>query len=335
MVIENKLMVVLIICTLFSANKAISQKKIIGFYNCENFYDTTNQINVSDEDFLPGSVKGYNQKAYELKSKNLARVLYALGNIENADGIALLGVVEIENKMVLTKLLAEPLIKKYQYKYLHFDSKDLRGIDVALIYNPSKFKPYQYRPYSLTDNNHFNDYATRDILYVTGTLENEWVHILVNHWPSRRGGEKASMSKRLWAATVCKRIMDSVGKIDPKAKWIVMGDFNDNPTNKSIKLLALFNPFMLPFRKGMGTLAYNDSWNLFDQILISANWMKDSTLINCKPVIYKNNELIETQGRYKGYPKRTYNGNQLRGGYSDHFPVALIFSLKNEGNDLK
>ena len=114
-----------------------------------------------------------------------------------------------------------------------------------------------------------------------------------------------------------------------------MGDFNDNPTNNSIKLLALFNPFMLPFRKGMGTLAYNDSWNLFDQILISANWMKDSTLINCKSVIYKNNELIETQGRYKGYPKRTYNGNQLRGGYSDHFPVALIFSLKNEGNDLK
>ena len=333
--IENKLMVVLIICTHFSANKAISQKNIIGFYNCENFYDTTNQINVSDEDFLPGSVKGYNQKAYELKSKNLARVLYALGNIENADGIALLGVVEIENKMVVTKLLAEPLIKKYRYKFLHFDSKDLRGIDVALIYNPSKFIPYQYRPYSLTDKNHFNDYATRDILYVTGTLENEWVHILVNHWPSRRGGEKASMSKRLWAATVCKRIMDSVGKIDPKAKWIVMGDFNDNPTNKSIKLLALFNPFMLPFRKGMGTLAYNDSWNLFDQILISANWMKDSTLINCKPVIYKNNELIETQGRYKGYPKRTYNGNQLRGGYSDHFPVALIFSLKNEGNDLK
>lgn len=333
--IENKLIVVLTTLTVFCTNKAISQKNIIGFYNCENFYDTTNQVNVSDEDFLPGSVKGYNQKAYELKSKNLARVLYALGNIENADGIALLGVVEIENKMVLTKLLAEPLIKKYQYKYLHFDSKDLRGIDVALIYNPSKFKPYQYRPYSLTDNNHFNDYATRDILYVTGTLENEWVHILVNHWPSRRGGEKASMSKRLWAATVCKRIMDSVGKIDPKAKWIVMGDFNDNPTNKSIKLLALFNPFMLPFRKGMGTLAYNDSWNLFDQILISANWMKDSTLINCKPVIYKNNELIETQGRYKGYPKRTYNGNQLRGGYSDHFPVALIFSLKNEGNDLK
>ena len=345
MQIKNSLLIVLTLITVFCTNKANCQKNIIGFYNCENFYDTTNQVNVSDEDFLPGSVKSYNQKAYASKSKNLARVLYALGNIENAGGLALMGVVEIENKMVLTKLLSEPLIRKYQYKYLHFDSKDLRGIDVALVYNPLKFKPYQYRPYSLTDDTHFNDYATRDILYVSGKLENEWVHILVNHWPSRRGGEKASMPKRLWAANVCKRIMDSVGKTNPKAKWIVMGDFNDNPTDKTIKSLGLYNPFILPFRKGMGTLAYNDSWNLFDQILISPNWTNESrkekrikaesVTTTCKTVIYKNNDMIETQGRYKGYPKRTYNGNHLRGGYSDHFPVALIFSLKNEKNDLK
>jgi len=335
MYIENKFLIVLALVTVLFVNKVNSQKNIISFYNCENFYDTTNQINVSDEDFLPGSLKGYNQKVYASKSKNLASVIYALGNIENADGVALLGVVEVENKMVLTKLLAEPLIRKHQYKYVHFDSKDLRGIDVALIYNPSKFKPYQYRPYSLTDETHFNDYATRDILYVTGKLGNEWVHILVNHWPSRRGGEKASMPKRLWAATVCKRIMDSVGKTNPTAKWIVMGDFNDNPNNKSIKSLALFNPFVVPFRKGMGTLAYNDSWNLFDQILLSKNWVADSVINYCKPIIYKNSELIETQGRYKGYPKRTYNGNQLRGGYSDHFPVALIISLKNDKNGPK
>lgn len=343
--IKNEFLFLWILINLFCANKAISQKNIISFYNCENFYDTTNQANVSDEDFLPNSVKGYNQKAYNSKSKNLARVVYALGNIDNANGIALLGLVEVENKTVLTKLLADPLIRKHQYKYIHFDSKDLRGIDVALIYNPAKFKPYQYRPYSLTNENHFNDYATRDILYVVGVLENEWVHVLVNHWPSRRGGEKASMPKRLWAASVCKRIMDSVQKINPEAKWIVMGDFNDNPTDKSIRSLALYNPFLVPFRRGKGTLAYNDSWNLFDQILISQNWMAeqrktkqqaiDSTLINCKPIIYKNSDMVESQGRYKGYPKRTYNGNQLRGGYSDHFPVALIFSFKNAKNDLK
>jgi len=342
---KNSPIIVFTFMTFFCTHKANSQKNIIGFYNCENFYDTTNQVNVSDEDFLPGSVKGYNQKAYNSKAKNLASVIYALGNIENAGGIALLGVVEVENKLVLTKLLAEPLIRKYQYKYLHYDSKDIRGIDVALIYDPSKFKPYQYRPYSLTDETHFNDYATRDILYVTGQLDNEWVHILVNHWPSRRGGEKASMPKRLWAASVCKRIMDSVGLINPKAKWIVMGDFNDNPTDKSIKSLGLYNPFILPFRKGMGTLAYNDSWNLFDQILISPNWVNESrkekgsktdlAITTCKTVVYKNNDMIETQGRYKGYPKRTYNGNQLRGGYSDHFPVALIFNLKNEKNEPK
>jgi hypothetical protein len=124
-----------------------------------------------------------------------------------------------------------------------------------------------------------------------------------------------------------------------------MGDFNDNPTDKSIKSLGLYNPFILPFRKGMGTLAYNDSWNLFDQILISPNWVNESrkekgsktdlAITTCKTVVYKNNDMIETQGRYKGYPKRTYNGNQLRGGYSDHFPVALIFNLKNEKNEPK
>lgn len=209
MQIKNRFLIVWTLTMVFCTSKANCQKNIIGFYNCENFYDTTNQVNVSDEDFLPGSLKSYNQKAYASKSKNLARVLYALGNIENAGGITLLGVVEVENKMVLTKLLAEPLISKYQYKYLHYDSKDLRGIDVALIYNPTKFKPYQYRPYSLTDDTHFNDYATRDILYVTGKLENEWVHILVNHWPSRRGGERhpcqsvfgrQMFAKELWTA---------------------------------------------------------------------------------------------------------------------------------------
>ena len=343
--INHALLLILLILITSFGKEANCQKSIIGFYNCENFYDTTNQANVTDEDFLPESVKGYNRKAYDSKSKNLARVLYALGNLENANGLAILGVVEIENKIVLSKLLEDPLLKKHHYKYVHFDSKDLRGIDVALIYNPAKFKPYQFRPYSLTDETHFTDYATRDILYVTGLLENEWVHILVNHWPSRRGGEKISTPKRLWAASVCKRIMDSVQKNNPTARWIVMGDFNDNPTDKSLRMLGLQNPFLLPYRKGMGTLAYNDSWNLFDQILISPNWVKElpqkkgipkgSYLNYCKPVIYKNNEMIETQGRYKGYPRRTYNGNNLRGGYSDHFPVALIFSLKNDKNEPK
>jgi len=311
------------------------QKVLIGFYNCENFYDTINQANVVDEDFLPTSEKKYNQIVYDLKCARLANVIYKMGTLEDVNGIALLGLAEIENKIVLNKLISTPLLKKYHYKFIHFDSKDPRGVDVALIYNPSQFTPYLYRPYSLTDETHFTNYATRDILYVKGRLVNEWVHVLVNHWPSRRGGEQTSASKRIWASTFCKHIMDSIYNQDPNAKFIVMGDFNDNPTNKSITQLHMENPFNKMYKNGIGSLAYNDAWNLFDQILLSPSWNSNSlekssifSLTKYKSIIYKNQNMIETTGKYAGYPKRTYNGTQFNAGYSDHFPVALIFTLK-------
>jgi len=252
--------------------KLPAQSIIVGFYNCENFYDTTDQLKVIDEDFTPNSQKNYNSKAYAIKSNHLAKVIYGMGKMDNSNGIAIMGLVEIENKWVLEKLITEPMLQKYHYKYLHFDSKDQRGVDVALIYNPSYFEPYQYKPYSLTDAEHFNDYATRDILYVKGRLDGEWVHILVNHWPSRRGGAFLSNSKRIWAASICKKIMDSVAIIDPQAKFIVMGDFNDNPNNVSIKSLELLNPFYTLFKNGYGSIAFRDSWSLFDQILLSRHW---------------------------------------------------------------
>jgi len=343
-----KLILLIGCCSLSNVN---AQNLIVGFYNCENFYDTTNQLNVIDEDFLPNSEKEYNQMAYDLKSKNLARILCALGKIDNSNGISIMGLAEIENKAVLNKLLEDPLIRKYHYKYIHFDSKDPRGIDLALVFNPLYFIPYQFKPITLTDATHFTTYATRDILYVKGLLNHNLVHILVNHWPSRRGGGGSSISKRNWAAQVCRKVIDSVCLIDPTAKFIVMGDFNDNPNNKSIQSLHLINPFLPLFKKGMGSIAFRDSWNLFDQILLSPNWSinltsyprLDSTnentafmsLINYKPVIYTNPDMIETQGRYRGYPKRTYDGDQFRGGYSDHFPVALIFKAKSAEKPLK
>lgn len=315
------------------------QKVLIGFYNCENFYDTINQANVVDEDFLPDSEKKYNKIVYEIKAERLSAVIYKLGELESTNGVAFIGLAEIENKIVLNKLITSPLLKKYHYKFIHFDSKDQRGVDVALIYNPSQFVPYQYLPISLTDETHFTNYATRDILYVKGRLVNEWVHILVNHWPSRRGGEKSSASKRIWASSICKRIIDSVQKNDPGAKFIVMGDFNDNPTNKSLTQLNMVNPFLKMYRNGIGSLAYNDAWNLFDQILLSPNWRgvglekdKNFTLNNYKSIVYSNENMVEHEGKYAGYPKRTYNGSQFNAGYSDHFPVALIFTLKMAEN---
>jgi len=347
---------------------------IVGFYNFENYYDTTNQMNVTDEEFLPNSAKGYNSIRYNNKSAHLALVIAGIGKINNAKGISLLGIAEIENKMVLKKLAADPMIKKYNYQFIHFDSKDSRGIDVALMYQPAHFKPYQYRSYSLTDATHFTTYATRDILYVQGELDKTWVHILVNHWPSRRGGENASAEKRIWAATVCKRIMDSIESRDPKAKIIVMGDFNDNPNNKSLKRLKMYNPFLKLFNRGMGSMAYRDSWSLFDQILLNTNWsmeqeeqsarskkapnlrnpqpalsiinsqhpatMQPSSnnyfdLIYCKSIIYRSAALTQQDGKYQGYPKRTWNGDQFNEGYSDHYPAIIIFKAKNAEKPLK
>ena len=357
-----------------STGTADAKSIIVGFYNFENYYDTTNQLNVADEEFLPNSAKEYNSVRFKNKSAQLAAVIYGIGKINNASGISLLGIAEVENKMVLKKLADEPMIKKYTYQFIHFDSKDSRGIDVALMYQPAHFKPYQYRSYSLTDATHFTTYATRDILYVQGQLDKTWVHILVNHWPSRRGGENASAEKRIWAATVCKRIMDSIENQDPKAKFIVMGDFNDNPNNKSLKHLKMYNPFLKLFNRGLGSMAYRDSWSLFDQILLNANWpmeqeqqggrsikgpdtshpqpaianknnqylshMQPSSeapndLIYCKSIIYRSAALTEQNGKYQGYPKRTWNGDQFNGGYSDHYPAVIIFKAKNDEKPLK
>ncbi len=333
-------LIILFLLLLFNTLEA--QKIIVGFYNCENFYDTLNNIGTIDEDFLPTSAKAYTQKRFDIKSSHLAKVIEGLGKMDSAKGISLLGLAEIENKIVLEKLVQEKIIQKYNYKYIHFDSKDLRGVDVALIYNPVYFTPYQTKIFSLSDSSHFTHFTTRDILYVKGQLEQEWVHVLVNHWPSRRGGEKKSSANRIWAASVCKRIMDSIQSRQPNSRFIVMGDFNDNPNNKSLLSLQIDNPFAHLFKNGLGSIAYNDSWSLFDQILLSKSWrssLLDSgqafALTSYKPIVYKSFEMTENEGRYQGYPKRTYNGDQFRGGFSDHFPVALIFSVKMAVNPLK
>ena len=310
--------------------------QVVAFYNCENYYDTTNQLSVNDEEFLPNSAKGYSALRYAQKTNQLSKVVFGLGQLGQKEGLALLGVAEIENQYVLEKVIQSNALKRYQYKYIHFNSNDPRGIDVALIYQTRFFTPYQYKTYSLKDASHFQTYATRDILFVKGKLHQQWVYILVNHWPSRRGGSNLAKKNRLWAASTCKRIMDSINLVDKAAYWIVMGDFNDNPNNKSIRTLRLTNPFLHLFHQGQGSLAFRDSWNLFDQILLSQNWSRpNSALTNYQSIIYSTKDMIETQGKYIGYPKRTWNGDQFRGGYSDHFPVALIFRPNNAEKPLK
>lgn len=332
----------LLVCS-FSlfAQKKEYKPVVISFYNLENLFDTLDNTMINDEEFLPNGPRNYNGKIYSDKLNKLATVISQIGIESNPDGPAILGVAEVENDTVLHDLIHQPLIEKRNYKIVHYDSKDARGIDVGLLYNPKYFtveasdKLYVQLPGGSKDA-----YYTRDILWVKGKLDGETIHVYVNHWPSRSGGEKRSAPGRNAAAQVCKNHIDSIAKIEPNAKVVIMGDLNDDPINESIAQIlgakpkqadvnkgGLYNPWTELYKRGTGTLAYQDAWGLFDQIIISYPWLNKNQngLFFYQQHIFFKEYLVENQGRYKGYPMRTWDGNTYRGGYSDHFPTYLVF----------
>ncbi len=312
---------------------------LVGFYNLENLFDTLDGPN-NDEEFLPRGAKQYTGAVYWDKLDKLVRVISGIGKNRSPDGLALMGCAEVENETVLRDLVAHPGLADRNYGYVHFDSPDERGIDVALLYNPRYFYLFTGRP--LLVDNRYPDGSprhTRDILYVHGKLSGEEVHVLVAHWPSRRGGEQATSPYREQAAAVCRTVIDSVLAADPGARIILMGDLNDDPVNKSVVEVlesksepeevdgsSMYNPWMEYYRSGKGTLAYRDAWNLFDQILLSGAWLDrtgDGFFFH-KAVIYHKSWMRQHRGRYRGYPLRTYNWNKYMGGYSDHFPTYVV-----------
>src|SRR5690349_6718793 len=256
----------------------------IGFYNLENLFDTIDSPTTNDADFLPNGHLLWNTEKYLSKQSNMAKVIALLGADLSPDGVALLGVSEVENKKVLEDLVAQPALKSRRYQIVHYDSPDERGIDVGLLYQPKYFTVTGSRsvPVPLKDPaTGLPDY-TRDILYVAGKFDGEPMHIMVGHWPSRRGGETASAYARAAAAQVCKNLADSIKTINPEAKIIVMGDLNDDPDNKSLTQVLkakrsadnlkgdeLYNPMFDIYKNGNGTLGYRDAWNLFDQMIVS------------------------------------------------------------------
>ncbi len=341
--------IVLAFFLLFCGLSAFSQKTdykvaVIGFYNLENFYDTINNPIVDDEEFLPHGPKNYNSKVYWDKVNKLATVISQIGTEVNKDGPAILGVAEIENDTVLNDLVNHPLIKDRNYKYVHYDSKDVRGVDVGLLYNPKYFKVNKSRKIYVTlPAGSKESFFTRDVLWVNGMLDGEEINVFVNHWPSRRGGEERSKPARLAAAAANKKYVDTLEKLNPLAKIIVMGDLNDDPINESltkvlnakahtenVSLGCFYNPWVEMYKKGYGTLAYMDAWGLFDQIIVNSNWLnKDQKgFFYYRQHIFNKEYLVENIGKYKGYPMRTWDGNTYRGGYSDHFPTYLVMLKK-------
>ncbi|MBS1747177.1 MAG: endonuclease/exonuclease/phosphatase family protein [Bacteroidetes bacterium] len=323
-----------------SAQKQQYKPLIVAFYNLENFYDTINNPNINDEDFLPTGAKNYTGEIYSDKINHLATVISQIGTDINPQGIALIGVAEIENDTVLNDLIHHPLLNKRNYGIVHYDSRDARGIDVALLYNPKYFSVLESKKIFVNlPRGTKNSYFTRDVLWVKGVLDGDTIHVFVNHWPSRVGGEERSAPGRTAAAMVDKKMIDSIEKNNINVKIIVMGDLNDDPISPSVvKVLGakgkikdvqpggLFNPWMDLYRKGNGTLAYQDAWGLFDQIIISAAWLDKNQqgYFYFQPHIFNKEFMIENVGKYKGYPMRTWDGNVYRGGYSDHFPTYII-----------
>lgn len=329
---------------IFAQDKHDYKVAVVAFYNLENFYDTINNTMVNDEEFLPTGEKNYNTAIYFNKVGKLAKVIAEIGTEFTPDGPAILGVAEIENDTVLNDLVHHPLIKNRDYHFVHYDSKDIRGVDVGLLYNPKYFTVLSSRKlFVRLPANAKESIFTRDVLWVKGLLNGETVHVFVNHWPSRRGGEERSEPGREAAAQVDKNMIDSINQAEPNAKFIVMGDLNDDPVNNSITHVlgakgdmeevqpgGLYNPWYKMYKKGIGTLAYQDAWGLFDQIMISYAWLNKSQngFFFFQQKIFNKEYLIENTGKYKGYPMRTWDGNTYRGGYSDHFPTYIIMLKK-------
>ena len=330
---------------------ASAQKKYsvygVGFYNQENLFDTCHDEGKRDYDFLPTGSYKWNAMKYNHKLNNMSRALADMGtDVLPNIGCAIIGLAEVENSKALDDLIAQPALSARNYQYVHIEGPDRRGIDCALLYNPSLFSVKNTRlvPYvqKLKKDSAF---YTRGFLTVSGTLADENVAVIVCHLPSRFS---ESFYRELGAEQV-KAIKDSLLNDDPNCKVFVMGDMNDDPIDKSMAGILkgkgnikdvnegdMYNPwYNILVKEGVGTLLYQGSWNLFDQILVTPNLLnkddkKDfSSLKFWKNQIFKRDYLFQTEGKYKGSPKRTTAGGVWLNGYSDHLPV-VVYLVKEQ-----
>ena len=315
----------------------------VAFYNVENLFDTEDDPNRQDEEFLPDSKKQWTAERYQDKLSKLAQVVAALNYP------VLLGLAEVENEAVLRALTEHPDLAEAGYDVVHYDSPDARGIDVALLYRAAFFTPVSSQAIPVTFEE--DNYQSRDILLVSGTLGKDTkyntLHVLVNHWPSRRGGVAQSEARRLTAATLARQAVDELLQADATANVILMGDFNDEPTDRSITAglratgatqqtdpFQLFNTVAALDAQGRGTYQFRGNWNMLDQIIVSNGLVENARKVDDyyylpeSATVFTPDWLLQADGKYAGYPDRTYAGNQYLGGYSDHLPVYI--DLTNE-----
>ena len=329
----------------------------VGFYNLENLFDTCHDAGHNDYQYLPDGQNKWNGLKYSHKLRNMARVLAEMGTDVHPLGCAVIGVSEVENANCLTDLCNQEPLKARNMQFVHIEGPDHRGVDCALLYNPSMFQvrdvelvPYVYvRPEDSL-------MATRGFLTVSGTMAGEHVTIIVNHLPSRF----ATSFYREEGGRQIREVKERLMREDPSVKLIIMGDMNDDPQDRSMAVslgarrkikdteeFGLWNPWWDVLASGTGTLQYDGGWNLFDQIILShslldPSHMKDgkevvlsridcSTLRYFRHQIFRRDYLFQREGRYKGNTLRTHAGGVWLDGYSDHLPT-VVYLAKEAAN---
>ncbi len=319
----------------------------VGFYNLENLFDTQHDEGKNDYEYLPDGTNKWTEMKYASKLKNMSKVLSEMGtDMLPLVGCAIIGVSEVENSRCLTDLCNQPALKSRNFQFCHVEGPDRRGVDCGLLYNPKLYKvrdvklvPYVYEKAEDAGK------ATRGFLTVSGTLANEHVTVIVCHWPSRG----ATSYYREIAGRQVRAVKDSLLRDDPNVKVIIMGDMNDDPTDKSMRVELgckseidevgpkdLYNPwYNVLTKQRTGTLQYDGKWNLFDQIVMTPNLLhkegqKDyGTLKFRKHQIFRRDYLFQKEGKYKGNPLRTHAGGAWLNGYSDHLPT-VIYLIKEK-----
>ena len=326
-------------CNLLEVSIIMSRSKwndtiSIGLYNVENLFDTVKDPYTKDDEFTPKGSRNWNKKKYYHKLRKISRVLSMLGKEASHQPAALIGLVEVENERVLADLVRQKNLLASNYGFIHFESADVRGIDVALLYQRDAFQVLQAEavPKDITTPEG-EVVRTRDILVVKGILEGDLINVIVTHWPSRREGVEASEYKRMAAANSVREVIEELRATDKvPAKFIVMGDFNDDPADKSLQALLcddFYNVTAPLHTPDQGSLVHDKAWHLFDQIIISRNFFdEDSSLSFERAQLFIKPWLQVYHGKLKGSPYRTFIGPWYEGGYSDHFPVLAHFKKK-------
>ncbi len=318
----------------------------VAFYNLENLFDTIpNNPLGRDAEYTPAGQNAWGSRKYWAKIHNLAYAISQMTTQTTPGGPAIIGVSEIENRSVLDDLVKDPAIKSWMLQVVHHESPDRRGVDVGLLYNPRQFKVLDVTNHTLSIPSN-PTFRTRDQMCVTGVLSGgDTLSVIVNHWPSRLGGQEQSSYLREAAADLSKQIADSLWAIRPNQGVIIMGDLNDDPQDRScakvlgakrdekkVEAHGFYNPWWKMLDNGIGTLAYKGSWNLFDQIIVSGTLLKshadpgDAYYWKCQ--VNNFDFLIDTDGSRQGYPKRTHAGGVWLNGYSDHFPTEIFLIKK-------